>query len=163
MTVGPILAGDFIMPAKLVDSDGHSGVAFVVPKGKVVITLPASDILTTGAVHPGDTIDLLVTIKPDREKNANANATTVVPGAAAAPSPVASPTPVGGADVEVGTTQTTMQNLKVLAIGSVQTAQAAPVKESAAPEGGKPKEAVDKIAPTQGLITLPLSARTRSS
>jgi|SRR5579885_2513321 len=52
MTVGPILAGDFILPGKLVDSDGRSGLAYVVPKGKVVITMPASDILSTGAIHP---------------------------------------------------------------------------------------------------------------
>src|SRR5690349_8524532 len=45
MTVGSIPAGDFILPSKLVDSDGRAGVAYVVPKGKVVITMPASDIL----------------------------------------------------------------------------------------------------------------------
>src|SRR2546428_766415 len=64
-------------------------------------------------------------------------------------------TPVGGPDIEVGTTQTTMQNLKVLAIGSVQPAQAAPVADKPAPaaDGKTAKETNDRPAPTVGLIT----------
>jgi Flp pilus assembly protein CpaB len=151
MTVGPILAGDFILPGKLVDSDGRSGLAYVVPKGKVVITMPASDILSTGAIHPGDVVDLLVTINPDKEKEratgpASAQAAQPAATPLAQPSPTA--TPVADDDLHVGTTQTTMQNLKVLAIGSVQPAQAAP---PGTPD--KTRDTADRIAPTQGLIT----------
>src|SRR5215213_10215291 len=68
MTTGPILAGEFILPGKLAEADGRAGLSYTIPKGRVVITLPASDILTTGAVRTGDHVDLLVTIKPP-EKN----------------------------------------------------------------------------------------------
>src|SRR5437879_9115666 len=40
MTTGPILAGEFILPGKLVGSDGRSGITYTVPKGKVVMTMP---------------------------------------------------------------------------------------------------------------------------
>jgi Flp pilus assembly protein CpaB len=139
MTTGPILAGEFILPGKLVESDGRAGLTFQVPKGKVVITLPASDIMTTGAVRTGDHVDLLVTIKPPERDSARPSI-LVTPGPAAP-----TPTPTGS-DVELGTTQMTMQNLKVLAIGSVA---AAPVGESGK-EGAKQAER----APTpQSLIT----------
>ena len=55
---------------------------------------------------------------------------------------------MGDDDLHVGTTQTTMQNLKVLAIGSVQPAQAAP-----AGPPDKTRDTSDRVAPTQGLIT----------
>ena len=160
MTTGPILAGEFILPGKLVGGDGRAGVAFAVPKGKVVITLPASDILTTGAVHPGDTLDLLVTIKPDKEKERErlqgldrAAGTNAVGTPIAQPTPRATPTPNPDEDdVSTGTTQTTMQNLKVLAVGSVQpdlTAQAG-ADGKTADDKAKPAE---RPAPTAGLIT----------
>jgi Flp pilus assembly protein CpaB len=142
MTTGPILAGEFILPGKLVEADGRAGLTYQVPKGKVVITLPASDILTTGAVRPGDQVDLLVTIKP-KERDA-ASMAAPLPPAPGTPVAAPSPTAVPDADVDIGTTQTTMQNLKVLAIGTVQS--------------GEPTE-VDKSKSTgpapvpQGLIT----------
>jgi Flp pilus assembly protein CpaB len=117
MTTGPILAGDFIMPAKLAEADGRAGLSFTLPKGKVVITLPASDILSTGAVRAGDHVDLLVTIKPSEQK-----ADPLAPPAdgdkakpAAQPQPTATPV----SDLPAVTTQMTMQNLRVLAIGAV--------------------------------------------
>jgi Flp pilus assembly protein CpaB len=144
MTIGPILAGEFVLPGKLVEADGRSGLTFTVPKGKVVITLPASDILTTGAVRPGDHVDLLVTIKPPDKQNAPPSASQAVVGAAQAPQPTAVPTPSG--EVDTGTTQTTMQNLKVLAIGSVQPA-------AVASDESKTKSATDHAPSAQSLIT----------
>jgi Flp pilus assembly protein CpaB len=152
MTTGPILTGEFILPGKLVGGDGQASVAFAVPKGKVVITLPASDILSTGAVRPGDTIDLLVTINPDKEKERER---TQAAGPSPVGTPVAQPTPTPNLNAEdgvnTGTTQTTMQNLKVLAIGSVQptTAPAANDDEKAS---GKTKNA-ERASATTGLIT----------
>src|SRR5688500_16409269 len=117
MTTGPILAGEFVLPGKLVGPDsGRPAIAYTVPKGKVVITMPASDILTTGAVQAGDTVDLLVTIAPPEKESSGQMRADPTP-AAGAPKPTASPTPNSGVDVDLGTTQTTMQNLKVLGIG----------------------------------------------
>lgn len=150
MTTAPILAGDFILPGKLVGGNGNPSVAFAVPKGKVVITLPASDILTTGAVRPGDTVDLLVTIDPDedRERARAREMAQPIGTPVAQPSPTA--TPASEDDILTGTTQTTMQNLEVLAIGSVAPTEPAPSTEPGA--DGKTTGA-DRPAPTAGLIT----------
>jgi Flp pilus assembly protein CpaB len=125
MTTGPILAGEFILPGKLAEADGRAGLTYAIPKGKVVITMPASDILTTGAVRAGDHVDLLVTIKPPEDNKQAPQLGPPAPSGTPAPAPAqaqASPTPA--VDVEIGTTQTTMQNLKVLAIGAVLPAKA---------------------------------------
>jgi Flp pilus assembly protein CpaB len=149
MTTGPILAGEFILPAKLVGGDGNPSVAFAVPKGKVVITLPASDILTTGAVRPGDTIDLLVTINPDKDKERERDRAANPPAGTPVAQPTASPTPAAEDGINTGTTQTTMQNLKVLAIGSI--APTTPANGEAKSEGktANPEQPVAKA----GLIT----------
>jgi Flp pilus assembly protein CpaB len=143
MTTAPILAGEFVLPGKLVGSDNaRPAIAYTVPKGKVVITMPASDILTTGAVQAGDTVDLLVTIEPpekdDQREMASETSTT-----GAAPKPTAVPTPAIKAEVELGTTQTTMQNLKILGVGSVapqgpdgKDTKAAPTSNSRNPLAG---------------------------
>jgi len=120
MTTGPILSGEFVLPGKLVGPDsGRPAIAYTVPKGKVVITVPASDLLTTGAVQPGDIVDLLVTIRPP-DKNGQDPVRPVSPTEQKDKNaPAATPTPASIPEVDVGTTQTTMQNLKVLGIGSV--------------------------------------------
>lgn len=102
MALTRIHTGDFIVPGKLVETEGKSGLTYALDKGTVVMTLPASDLLSTGAVKVGDSIDILVTIFPKAREGANV--------AAANP-----------ADLPGSTTQTTMQNLKVLGIGSVAT------------------------------------------
>jgi Flp pilus assembly protein CpaB len=119
MTTDPIFAGEFVLPGKLVGPDsGRPAIAYTVPKGKVVITVPASDILTTGAIQPGDIVDLLVTISPP-EKEGRDQTTPRPNGQPEKNAPAPTPTPAARSEVEVGTTQTTMQNLKVLGIGSV--------------------------------------------
>lgn len=98
MTSVRIAAGDFLLPGKLAEADGRGGIAYAVPKGKIVMTLPGSDILTTGAIRVGDTVDVLVTIRPlDRSG--------------------AGPPPIG--EIAVSTTQGAMYDLTILAIGSV--------------------------------------------
>ena len=141
MTTDPILAGEFVLPGKLVGPEsGRPAIAYTVPKGKVVITVPASDILTTGAVQPGDVVDLLVTISPPDKNDPAQVAARATPeagqkGPATTQAPAVTPTPTNRSEVEVGTTQTTMQNLKVLGVGSV------------APDtGGAPKDG--KTPPT---------------
>jgi Flp pilus assembly protein CpaB len=120
MTTGPILAGEFVLPGKLVGPDsGKPAIAYTVPKGKVVITMPASDILMTGAVQAGDTVDLLVTIEPPDKDDAVTKAATEPTPGAGAPKPTAVATPQSRTEIDLGTTQTTMQNLKILGIGSV--------------------------------------------
>jgi Flp pilus assembly protein CpaB len=119
MTTGPILAGEFVLPGKLVGPDsGRTAIAYTVPKGKVVITMPASDILTTGAVQAGDTVDLLVTIEPPEDREKLPEEAQLAPGGAA-PKPTAVATPQSRTEVDLGTTQTTMQNLKILGVGLV--------------------------------------------
>jgi Flp pilus assembly protein CpaB len=74
--------------------------------------------MTTGAVQPGDVVDLLVTISPP-EKDQSAEMGGPNPNAQPPKNAPATPVPANGSEVEVGTTQTTMQNLKVLGVGSV--------------------------------------------
>lgn len=144
MTTGPVLAGEFVLPGKLVDGDGRAGIAFSVPRGRVVITMPASDILSTGAVQVGDTVDLLVTVSPpDRDDRRIAGSSAS--GASASATPVASPTPSSVDDLPLATTQTTMQGLKVLGIGSMT---------AAAPRGdGKAAEPKERPNAATGVIT----------
>ncbi len=97
MSVVKIAAGEVVLTNKLADTKGQSGVSFTIDQGKVVVTFPASNIIGLGLVRPGDTIDLLVTYKPDTKTSGNAPATA--------------------APVVPNVTQTTMQNLKILTIG----------------------------------------------
>ena len=142
MTTAPILAGEFVLPGKLVGPDsGRPAIAYTVPKGKVVITVPASDILTTGAVQAGDTVDLLVTIEPP-EKDEQPRAETEPANGGAAPKPTAVPTPNSKAEIDLGTTQTTMQNLKILGIGSVAPQSPDGKDAKAAPASGNGRNAL---------------------
>jgi Flp pilus assembly protein CpaB len=97
MTNVRIAAGDFLLPGKLAEADGRGGLAYAVPKGKVVMTLPGSDILTTGAIRAGDTVDVLVTIRPLERGSGTP--------------------PVG--EIDASTTQGAMYDLTILAIGPV--------------------------------------------
>jgi Flp pilus assembly protein CpaB len=147
MTTDPILAGEFVLPGKLVGPDsGRPAIAYTVPKGKVVITVPASDILTTGAVQPGDVVDLLVTISPP-EKDRGAEPGAPNPNPQPAKNAPATPVPDDGAEVQVGTTQTTMQNLKVLGVGSV-----APATEESK-DGKTPSASTGRAGAAASIIT----------
>lgn len=111
MTLTRLYAGDPVIPSKLADTNGHSGLTYTLEPGKVAITFPASDILTTGALRVGDHVDLLITVNVD-EKEAGASANQAQQsGGNEGPLPP--------------TTQTAMQNLRILGIGSV----AGPLKE----------------------------------
>ncbi len=103
MTLTALYPGDWVLSNRIADTKGQSGAAFTLETGDVMITFPPSDIVGTGAILPGDTVDILVTIDTSKET------TQAIPGAGGLP---ASPG---------GVTQLTMQNLKVLNIGTVAT------------------------------------------
>ncbi len=114
MVTTRLFAGEMILSGKLADTDGRSGVAYTLPPGKVLVTLPASDIIGTAAVRPGDHVDLLVTIFPAD--------LPVLPvpqgGAQAGGSQSGAVAARPGLDLgEPMITQTTMQNLVVVGIG----------------------------------------------
>lgn len=101
MAITRVFPNEIILESKLADTQGNSGVSYTIQEGQVVITFPASDIVSTGAVRPGDTIDLLITLKPDEKAGSQ---------------------PAGAPQGQV--TQLTLQNLKILGIGSLIAAQA---------------------------------------
>lgn len=105
-----LYSGEVLLAAKLADTKGQSGLAYTLAPGQVVITWPASDIITTGAIHPGDTVDVLVTRIPPERRGQTGEPITEDPI----------------------TTQTTMQNLRVLAIGSVAPGVQSAKQENAA-------------------------------
>lgn len=96
MTTTKIYPGEMILSAKLADTKGQSGIAYTLEANKVLITFPASDIIGTGALHVGDTVDILVTYR----------------------SPTSGPGQAAPTDTLPPTTQTMMQNLKIVSIGS---------------------------------------------
>jgi Flp pilus assembly protein CpaB len=102
MATEPIHAGEVVLMANLADTKGTNGLAYTVEPGKVVITFPASDIIGTGAVKAGDSVDIFVTLRPAEKQGDAANQAVAQKQSVAA-----------------AVTQVTLQNLKVLAIGSV--------------------------------------------
>lgn len=110
MTATKIYAGELILAAKLADTKGQSGMAYVLTKGQVLITYPASDIVGTGALRMGDSVDILVTYRgPGQSSPAQPIQTETLPP----------------------TTQTTMQNLKVVSIGTAANSTKTPGAPSA--------------------------------
>lgn len=101
VTLSQMYPGDWVLSNRIADTKGESGSSFTIDSGEVIVTFPASDIITAaGAVKTGDYVDVLVTIDTTKERDASAG-----PGA-----PAGSQGPVSPG----GTTQMTMQNLRVL-------------------------------------------------
>ena len=115
MSATKIYPGEIILSAKLADTKGQNGLAFTLDKGKVLVTYPASDIVGTGALRVGDTVDILVTYKGPSQN---------APGQPQS----------GSADTMPTTTQTTMQNLKIVSIGTAASVK--PPTNGATPAGG---------------------------
>jgi len=116
MTTTRLYSGEMILPGRLADTSGRSGVSFNLTKGKVLITLPASDIVGTAAVRPGDHVDLLVTIIPSELPANPAQAGTAPQGGTSQGSAAAAGRAAPDLTVPM-VTQTTMQNLVVVGIG----------------------------------------------
>ncbi|MBI2953934.1 MAG: Flp pilus assembly protein CpaB [Chloroflexi bacterium] len=106
MTPIKIFAGEIILASKLIDSKGQTALSFTMEKGKVLLTFPASNIVGLGLIKPGDAVDVLVTYRPSKNKNApqSSTAETQTPD----------------------TTQATMQNLRVVSIGGQTVAPSNP-------------------------------------
>lgn len=121
MTLMKISKGEILLGTRIADTKGESGLSFTLSPTKldqdiVVMTFPASDIVQTGAIKVGDMVDILVTV----------DLLTVVG------TPVAAPAGQGQAG-QLLATQTVVQNLKVLGIGSV----AAPDKQGGQQQTGQ--------------------------
>ncbi|MBI2865004.1 MAG: Flp pilus assembly protein CpaB [Chloroflexi bacterium] len=87
-SVMPLFAGQPVLGSQVADTKGGSGVAYALEKGKVLVAVNlggAGGIISSGAIHAGDVVDLVV-IAPGTNSNQVA---------------------------------TTMQALKIFAIGSV--------------------------------------------
>lgn len=102
MSIDAMYPGEFVLANRVADTSGKAGLSYALEEGTVVITFPTSDIVSTGAIKAGDHVDILITLDTFAENPAAAQ-----PGTTASPS---------------GTTQMTLQNLRVLSIGSVETA-----------------------------------------
>ncbi len=97
-----IYKNEVVIQSKLADSSGKTGPAFVLKEGMVAVTLAGSDLLTaTGAIRPGDRVDMLLTLPLPRvptsgQSQGQAQAAASIPQV----------------------TQTLLQNLEVLRVGS---------------------------------------------
>lgn len=102
-----IYRGEVLIQPRLADSSGKTGPAFTLKDGFVAVTYPGNDLLTTtGAIRPGDRVDILLTLPLLR------------PG-----SPSGSAQSGGTQSGQAGTsypqvTQTLLQNVEVLRVGS---------------------------------------------
>lgn len=101
-----IYTGEMLVANRISDTKGANGISFAIDPGRVIITLPASDIASTGALKVGDAVDLLVTLDL---------AETTTFGSA----PVVSGNTVVRDERITPVTQVTLQNLQILAIGAV--------------------------------------------
>ncbi len=103
-----IYKNEIVIQDKLADSAGKAGPAFALKQGMVAMTLPGSDLLTpTGAVRPGDQVDMLLTLS--------------LPKTAAAGGAQGDQAAAAGASIPA-VTQTLLQNLEVLQIGAFPAA-----------------------------------------
>ena len=101
MTTENVHLGEVLLKQQLADTSGLSGFAYELKPGEVAISIPAADIINTGAVRVGDHVDVLFTLYPDNTPQANAQS--------GLPANLVLPV----------TSQTALQDLRVLAIGSV--------------------------------------------
>ena len=103
MVPSKIYAGEIILAPKLIDSKGQNALSFTLEKGKELVTFPASNIVGLGLVRPGDTVDILVTFRPNKNKNSQQSSSSIQDA------------------ITPAVTQTTMQNLKVVTVGGQAT------------------------------------------
>jgi pilus assembly protein CpaB len=110
-TTTRIVKDQILLGAHLSPTRRAGNVAASVPKGKVAIAFPGSDILSgIGAIRAGDRVDILVTLQlpPQQQTTPGAPPALNTQGTVAASSNLS--------------VQTTMQNVEVLAIGQEATA-----------------------------------------
>lgn len=106
-TTTRLVRDQILMNAHLSSTRRAGNVAASVPRGKVAVAFPGNDILSsTGAIRAGDRVDILVSMNLPLQQAQSAGAPPTAPGREA---PIISPSALS--------TQTTMQNVEVLAIG----------------------------------------------
>ena len=101
-----IYKNEVVIQSKLADTSGKTGPAFTLKEGMVAATLSGGDLLTaTGAIRPGDRVDVLLTLPLPRVPTQTQG--QVGQGQASASLPQV--------------TQTLLQGLEVLRVGSFAT------------------------------------------
>jgi pilus assembly protein CpaB len=103
-----IYRNEVVIQTKLADTAGKTGPAFTLKEGMVAVTLSGNDLLTaTGAIRPGDRVDVLLTLPLPQQPAQNQGQSGQGQAAAVSIPQV---------------TQTLLQNLEVLRVGSFATA-----------------------------------------
>jgi len=73
--VNRLYAGQLVVREALADTGGSAGLAFAIPPGKVLVTVnfaSAANTVATGAIRPGDRVDIIVYTDGDNGKQAAA-------------------------------------------------------------------------------------------
>lgn len=107
-TVTRITTGQIVLANQLSPTKRVGDLSLSVPSGKVAVALPMSDLMSTnGAIKAGDHVDILLTLdlKEIQLKDPLAEGSDPAPAAGA------------NSNVHNPVTQTTLQNVEVLAIG----------------------------------------------
>ncbi len=135
MTLEDMYPGDWVLSDRIADTKGESGRSFTIESGQVIVSFPASDIIQMGAVKTGDYVDVLITFDTTKEQGAAApgqpaNQGQVSPG---------------------GTTQLTMQNLRVLNDVGGGEPQAAGSGSTAAPAQA-PKQVLFAVSRQDAIV-----------
>ncbi len=98
-----VFSGQILLKRQFVDAQGRIGTSVIIPPGKVLVAFPSTDMLNaTGAVQPGDHVDIMISLPisgTTRLDSGASNDTQVIPGQSALVS------------------QTTLQNIEVYSVG----------------------------------------------
>jgi Flp pilus assembly protein CpaB len=147
-TLNHVIVGDVEKGAPVFASNlsadqtsGQTGLSIDIPAGDVALSIPISAVNASGgAISPGDFIDMLVSVKaPDTLNPADAAAAAAGKGTAtAAAKPAATPAGAASGDGSQAEAQTisltTLQHIKVLAMGqNITAAGEATTAKGAAP------------------------------
>jgi pilus assembly protein CpaB len=102
-----IFKNEVLVQSKLADTTGRTGPSFALKDGMVAASLSGNDVLSgTGAIRPGDRVDILLTLPLTR---------TAAPGQPSTGQAQTASSPIPQV------TQTLVQNIEVLRVGSFPT------------------------------------------
>ncbi|HSH79422.1 MAG TPA: Flp pilus assembly protein CpaB [Herpetosiphonaceae bacterium] len=112
-TVTRLTKGQIVLANQLSVNKRAGNLALSVPAGKVAVALPMTDLMSTaGAIKPGDRVDILLTLDLKEMQVKNPQAASAAGGAApSGPANDSGKNPV---------TQTTLQNVEILALGEAE-------------------------------------------
>lgn len=133
-------------------TSGQTGLSIDIPAGDVALSIPISAVNAAGgAISPGDYIDMLVSVKvPDSLNPADTSAPATPTAGKAAPTAKPTPSPATTSDAAAAAavqtiSLTTLQHVKVIAMGQNITAAGENTSAKAAP-------ATNAAAPTMTLL-----------